>query len=146
MDADSSGALDWEEFVNVMAVVKMDFSDDDLAKIFNYVDLDNNGTIDLLELEKFLGMNACPRDLIRYSMLINLHKPERFLKYHIFKATSRPLPFSIRPGPSRSGAYFAGSVILWMRRNIKLGSPLTYINSFRVDRKKFIDIERMLRR
>merc|ERR1719419_1283781 len=80
MDVDSSGALDWEEFVNVMALLKMDFSDDDLAKIFNYVDLDNSGTIELMELERFLCMNACPRDLIRCSMLINLHKPERFFK------------------------------------------------------------------
>merc|ERR550534_2435527 len=125
MDADSSGELDWEEFVNVMAVTKMDFSDDELVKIFKYVDLDNSGTIDLMELERFLGMNACPRDLIRCSMLMHLDKPERFLKYHIVNATSRPLPFSIRPGPNRNGAYFAGSVILWMRRNIKLGSPLT---------------------
>jgi len=143
-DKDGSGAIDRKEFRNMMSLVKVDLSNVDLLKIFKHVDTDGSEAIELPELEKFLESRFPPKDVIRCDMLLNLHKPHRFLKYHTWRVEARPLSFTLRPGPNRLGAFFHTSTDPDMISNLKFGSKVIYINSARVERNRFIDIMDML--
>jgi len=143
-DKDGSGAIDRNEFSNIMSLLQVHLSKLDLGKIFGYIDADDSGTIELGELEKFLEFRFSPRALIRCEMALNLHKPYRFLKYHTWRVEARPLSFTLRPGPNSLGAFFHTSTNPSMTSDLKLGSKVIYINAARVERNRYIDIVHML--
>lgn len=140
LDHDQSGAIDKEEFRSLMRIIGVQLSERELQKIISRVDYDDNGAIELIDLEKFLAEELHARHIIRCDMLANLTHPYRFVKYHPWRVTDRPLNFSLRPGANMLAAYLDHSKDPEMYKFVRNGYRLKYINDIRVDRANYTDI------
>jgi len=144
VDADKSGWLDINEFQEIMQVVNVNVEELELVRIFNYIDRDHDGRLELEELEHFLGDPFKPHEVVRVAMDLNLKNPQRFLKYHTCNVKNRPFDLILHPGSNSYGAYFLSSSnpeLQYLQR----GSKLMYINSARVDEERYVDITKVLR-
>jgi len=143
-DVDNSGWLDINEFQEIMQVVNVNVGDMELVEIFNYIDRDRDGRLELDELEHFLGNPFEPHEVVRVTMDLNLKHPLRFLKYHTWNVKSRPLELLLQTGSNSFGAYFLASSDP-QAKYLQEGSKLMYINAARVDEERYVDIINVLK-
>jgi len=143
-DIDKSGDLEIDEFKQVLRSINFDLKDDKLRRIFHHMDIDGDGSIELRELEKFFYDPLRPRDSIRVTMDMSLDHPSHFLRYQTWHIKSRPLKFGLKSGPNGLGAYLTTCSNSESEEFVQQGSKLMFINTGRVDDKRFTDISKML--
>jgi len=144
LDKDNSHSIDLDEFRNMMSLVKVHLNDTDLVNLFEFVDVDKSGAIELPELVNFLEFSFDPPEVIRYTMSNHLSTPHNFLEYHSLNVTTRSLSLNLVPGSDGLAAYFISSADSEVNKVLQIGFRLVFINRTRVDSKTFVDIQRRL--
>jgi len=144
IDSDGSGVINRTEFRKVMWLLQFNFSNSVISDIFNHLDRNCKGTIELHEFEHFLNAPLRPANRIRCDFSINLGDSSLFRKFHIWYVKNRPLSFTLSSGENNISAYFEQSSSPAMARCLKKGARLFYINSAPVENANYKDIESTL--
>lgn len=140
LDSDNSGKLDRREFWDIMEIVDVNLHYKELLRLFDYMDVNKNGMVEMNELQRFLQNPYHPRDLIRVIMSQNLTHPNRFLQYHIVEVDELPLKFRLKPGAKKIAAFLDSSNFPNKPKSLLKGSMLIYINASKVDEVSYMDI------
>jgi len=140
IDTDSSGGISWGEFREIISLLNVNLHNSKLSDIFNHVDRNRNGTIELNEFQHFLETPLRPEHRIRCDFSLNLSHPSLFLKFHTWHVKSRPLSFTLTAGRNDISAYFEHSSDPEMARCLKQGARLFYINNALVKNASYRDI------
>jgi len=143
-DLENSGILKLATFKRVLSIINVRLEDDEIRKVFDYVDFDKSGKIDCPKLRKFVQTPFHAGARIRFDMLLNVSHPLRFKRYHTYCVQSRPLTCKLLPGANYISAYFHYSWRPDMWTFLRKGSCLTFINDVRVDKLCFWEINRTL--
>jgi len=145
LDPDSlDEGINLEEFKKFLSVRKIRLRDDEILKLFQYIDSTQKGSINFVELMRFIKIPFNPAEQIRMNMSLHIHNPAHFQEYHSLYVQCRPLDFKLVPGPNEIGTYFYRSSDPTKYQFLDRGSRLCFINNVRVDRANFRDIMRTL--
>jgi len=145
LDPDSEDEdINLEQFKRFLAIRKIGLRDDEILKLFRYIDSTQKGTIDFVEFMRFIKIPFNPTKQIRLIMSLHIHNPAHFQEYHRLCVQCRPLAFKLVPGPNQIGTYFYSSSDPSIYQFLDRGSRLCFINNVRVDRANFWDISRTL--
>jgi len=138
--------INLEAFKMFLSVIKIKLQDDEILKIFQYIDSTQKGTIDMVKLMRFIKIPFNPAEQIRMGMSLNIHNPAHFQKYHSLYDQGRPFAFNLVPGPNQIGTYFYDSSAPGIDQFPGRGSCLCFINNVRVERANFWEIVQTLKK
>lgn len=144
IDTNNTGRVTLNEFRELLLLLNFHFPNPVVNEIFELVDRNCNGTIELYEFENFLEASHPPENKIRCDFFLNLAYPSLFIKFHIWNVKSRPLNFTLSSGANNISAYFQFSSNPKMARCVKQEARLLYINFAPVENAAFVDIESTL--
>jgi len=145
IDTDNTGGINRSEFQKIISLLNVNLHHSVFSDIFNQLDSNSNGTIELNELQHFLETPLRPEDRIRCDFAFHLDHPSLFRKFQIWNVKSQPLTFTLSPGASNTSAYFENSSDPEMARCLRQGARLFYINAVGVENASYKDIESTLR-
>jgi len=141
---DEEDDINLEAFKMFLSIIKLKLQDDEILKIFQYIDSTQKGTIDMVKLMRFIHIPFNPAEQIRMDMSLHIHNPAHFQMYHSLYDQWRPFAFNLVPGPNQIGTYFYDSSAPGIHQFLDRGSCLCFINNVRIDRANFWDVIRTL--
>jgi len=74
-DRENSGIMELAAFKRVLSIINVHLKDDEISKVFDYVDFDKSGKIDCPKFRKFVQTPFRAGARIRFDMMLNISHP-----------------------------------------------------------------------